>query len=65
VATAQADAQVQPGIAGLQAVLATVHCLGQLRDRDLIDMRAGGRCNPPIGVLPNLVHVGAAIAVGT
>lgn len=41
----QADAQVQPGIACKQALLATVHSLGKLLDQNMVQMCAGGHDN--------------------
>ena len=40
LAALQADAQVQSGVTGCQAVLAARHRLGQLCDPDTIEMRA-------------------------
>lgn len=39
-AALQADAQVQPGIASGQAVLAAGHRVGQLRDPDMVEVGA-------------------------
>lgn len=42
LAALQADAQMQPGIACDETVLAAIHRSGQLCDLDMVEMRAGG-----------------------
>ena len=42
LAALEADAQVQPLVAGGEAVLTTEHRLGQLGDLDVVQVRAGG-----------------------
>jgi hypothetical protein len=37
----EADSQVQPGVAAGQAVLASVHRLGELGDPDVVEVSAG------------------------
>ena len=42
LAALQADTQMQPRVPRGQALLATIHRLGQLRDLDVIEVSAGG-----------------------
>ena len=42
LAALEADPQMEPGVAHLQALLAALDGLGQVRDLDLVEMAAGG-----------------------
>ena len=47
LAATQADPEMKPWVADLQALLAALHGLGELGDLDLIEVGAGGHSAPP------------------